>query len=62
MFWFDVYVINGLVNGIAALTGMAGQVLRYTENGQVQTYAMYMFAGIIVIIGLVMMAGFAIVL
>ncbi len=62
LFWFDVYVINGLVNGIAALTGMAGQVLRYTENGQVQTYAMYMFAGIIVIIGLVMMAGFAIVL
>jgi NADH-quinone oxidoreductase subunit L len=62
LFWFDVYVINGLVNGIAALTGMAGQILRYTENGQVQTYAMYMFAGIIVIIGLVMMAGFAIVL
>lgn len=62
LFWFDVHVINGLVNGIAAITGMAGQVLRYTENGQVQTYAMYMFAGIIVIIGLVMMAGFAIVL
>ncbi|MGI5911587.1 MAG: NADH-quinone oxidoreductase subunit L [Syntrophomonadaceae bacterium] len=60
LFWFDLYVVNGIVNGIAALTGMAGQVLRYTENGQVQTYAMYMFAGIIVIIGLVMTAGFAI--
>lgn len=58
LFWFDIYVINGLVNGIAALTGGAGKVLRYTETGQVQTYAGYMLVGIIVIVGLVMIAGF----
>lgn len=59
LFWFDLHVINGLVNGLAALTGGAGRVLRYTETGQVQTYAVYMFAGVIVIVGLVMIAGFA---
>jgi len=62
LFWFDIYIVNGIVNGIAALTGLAGYVLRYTENGQVQTYAIYMFAGIIIVIGLVMTAGFAIVM
>lgn len=59
LFWFDIYVVNGLVNGIAALTGGAGKVLRYTETGQVQTYAGYMLVGVIVIVGLVLIAGFA---
>jgi len=59
LFWFDIHVVNGLVNGIAAVTGGAGKALRYTENGQVQTYAGYMLAGVIVIIGLVVIAGFA---
>lgn len=59
LFWFDIYIINGLVNGIAALTGGAGRVLRYTETGQVQTYAAYMFAGVLIIVGLVIIAGFA---
>lgn len=59
LFWFDIYVVNGLVNGLAALTGGAGKVLRYTETGQVQTYAAYMLAGVIVIVGLVVLAGFA---
>ena len=58
LFWFDIYVVNGIVNGIAALTGGAGRVLRYTETGQVQTYAAYMLVGVIVIVGLVMIAGF----
>lgn len=58
LFWFDIYVVNGIVNGIAALTGGAGKVLRYTETGQVQTYAGYMLVGVIVIAGLVMIAGF----
>lgn len=59
LFWFDIHVVNGLVNGIAALTGGAGKVLRYTETGQVQTYAAYMLVGAVVIVGLVMIAGLA---
>lgn len=60
LFWFDIYIVNGLVNGLAALTGLGGQVLRYTENGQVQTYARYMLAGTVIIVVAVLMAGFAI--
>ncbi|MBP1760474.1 MAG: proton-translocating NADH-quinone oxidoreductase, chain [Firmicutes bacterium] len=48
--WFDLYVINGAVNAIAAVTGRSGYALRYTENGQVQSYALYMFAGIVVLL------------
>ena len=48
--WFDLYVINGAVNVIAAVTGRSGRALSYTENGQVQTYALYMFAGIMVLL------------
>jgi len=48
--WFDLYVINGAVNAIAAVTGRSGQALSYTENGQVQTYALYMFAGTVILL------------
>jgi len=60
MFWIDIHIINALVNGVAMVTGTAGHLLRYTETGQVQTYAMYMFAGIIIILAAVLFAGLAV--
>jgi len=48
--WFDLKIINGLVNGIAWLTGYMGTTLRYTEDGQVQSYALYMYAGIVILL------------
>lgn len=48
--WFDLKIINGLVNGIAWLTGYLGIALRYTEDGQVQSYALYMYAGIVILL------------
>ncbi|ADI01044.1 NADH-quinone oxidoreductase subunit L [Syntrophothermus lipocalidus] len=59
LFWIDIYVVNGLVNGVAALTGKGGRVLSYTETGQVQTYAGYMLAGAVTLIGLVLVFGWA---
>lgn len=50
MEWFDLKVINGAVNGIAWLTGHLGITLRYTEDGQVQSYALYMYAGIVILL------------
>ncbi len=61
-FWFDIYVVNGLVNGLAILAGNTGKLLRYTENGQVQTYAVYMIAGVIVMLAAVLLCGVAILL
>jgi NADH-quinone oxidoreductase subunit L len=48
--WFDLKIINGLVNGLAFITGWSGQTLRYAEDGQVQTYALYLLAGLAIIL------------
>jgi NADH-quinone oxidoreductase subunit L len=50
MEWFDLKVVNGTVNGLAWLTGYLGLNLRYTEDGQVQTYAIYIYAGMVILI------------
>ncbi|MBC7075309.1 MAG: NADH-quinone oxidoreductase subunit L [Syntrophomonadaceae bacterium] len=50
LFWFDIHVINGFVNLTAWFTGKSGETLRYTEDGQVQTYAIYMFAGVVIVL------------
>ncbi|MBO8159480.1 NADH-quinone oxidoreductase subunit L [Thermosyntropha sp.] len=60
MFWIDIHIINRLVDLSAELTGGAGSKLRYTENGQVQTYAYYMIGGIIIISAAVLLAGLGI--
>ncbi len=48
--WVDLKIVNGLVNGLAYFTGWSGKQLSYTENGQVQTYALYLFGGVLVIL------------
>lgn len=48
--WVDLKIVNGAVNGLAAFTGWTGLTLRYTEDGQVQTYALYLFGGVLVIL------------
>jgi NADH-quinone oxidoreductase subunit L len=48
--WFDIKIVNGAVNGLALLTGWSGRTLRYTEDGQVQTYVLYLFAGVVIIL------------
>ena len=50
---FDTYVVDGLVNGVAGGTVIAGRIVRNAETGRLQTYALVMFAGILIIIGLV---------
>jgi NADH-quinone oxidoreductase subunit L len=50
LFWFDLHIVNGLINGLAYITGKTGLQLRYTEDGQVQTYALYMLAGVVIIV------------
>jgi hypothetical protein len=46
-------VVDGLVNGVAGGTVVAGRIIRNAETGRLQTYALVMFAGILIIIGLV---------
>jgi NADH-quinone oxidoreductase subunit L len=56
--WVDLKLVNGAVNGLAHWTGWTGRTLRYTEDGQVQTYGLYLLAGIVVILITALMAVF----
>ena len=52
---FERYVIMRLfVNGAAMTTRAAGYALRFVQTGRVQTYALELFTGLIVIISLMM--------
>ena len=48
--WFDDHVIDGAVNGVAALTVGAAGVLRRAETGQLQLYALAIFIGVLAIV------------
>jgi len=47
---FDTYVIDGAVNGAGYLSLAIGRFLRKTQTGQLQTYALVIFLGAVVLI------------
>ena len=48
---FDVRVVDGAVNGTAAIVSAGSSLLRRLQTGSVRTYASSMFVGVIVILG-----------
>jgi NADH-quinone oxidoreductase subunit L len=46
---FDRDVIDGAVNGIGQTAGFTGGVLRYLQSGNVQRYAAFLFAGVVIL-------------
>ena len=51
--WFDRNIIDGAVNGAAALAVLAGNQVRKVQNGQVRSYALGMAVGAVLILGYV---------
>lgn len=49
LYWFDIYIVDGIVNGLALITRGSGKVLRRINTGQLQTYAMVFFFAVVVI-------------
>jgi len=49
LYWFDIYIVDGIVNGLALVTRGSGKVLRRTNTGQLQTYAMVFFIAVVAI-------------
>ncbi len=41
--------VDGAVNGVAQVTGEAGGLLKYLQSGNVQRYAVFLFAGIVIL-------------
>jgi NADH-quinone oxidoreductase subunit L len=50
--WFDVRVIDGVVNGTGAATQAAGDRIRRVQTGRVQNYALGIAIGLVVMVGL----------
>jgi NADH-quinone oxidoreductase subunit L len=56
--WFDVNVVDGIVNGIGAVTRRSGGGLARVQTGRVQNYALGIAIGLIVMVGsYALMAG-----
>jgi NADH-quinone oxidoreductase subunit L len=49
--WFDAHVIDGAVNGVAALVRTSGRGLRTIQSGFVRSYALGISAGVVVVLG-----------
>jgi NADH:ubiquinone oxidoreductase subunit 5 (subunit L)/multisubunit Na+/H+ antiporter MnhA subunit len=45
---FDHYVVDGLVNGAAFVSGFFGRALRTVQTGKVQTYVAFVIVGVMV--------------
>lgn len=52
---FDVIIIDGLLNGLATLIGDMSKVLRPAQTGNLRTYASIFLAGVVIIIGYVLL-------
>jgi len=50
---FDKYVVDGIVNGTAYLSGFFGLLLRKFQSGRVQTYIILVLAGVMVLFYLI---------
>jgi NADH-quinone oxidoreductase subunit L len=48
--WFDVRVIDGIVNGTGSVTQAAGEQVRHIQTGRVQNYALGIAIGLVVMI------------
>lgn len=48
--WFDLYIIDGLVNTTGFLTIGSGRLLRYIQTGLIQSYILFTSFGIILLI------------
>lgn len=48
--WFDLYIIDGLVNATGFLTIGSGRILRYIQTGLIQSYILFASFGIIFLI------------
>jgi NADH-quinone oxidoreductase subunit L len=51
---FDTRVVDGAVNGIARLSQGASQVLRRTQTGVVQNYALALVLGVVLVVGILL--------
>jgi NADH-quinone oxidoreductase subunit L len=50
LWWFDVKVIDGVVNGSGWLAQRVGGILRRLQTGRVQNYGLGIAAGLVIVL------------
>jgi len=48
--WIDKNIVDGTMNGIAWTTGKISVLIKGVQSGRVQSYALYFFGGIVVLV------------
>ena len=54
-YWFDRWIIDGLVNLVGKVPVAVGSLLRSLQNGMLQFYALAMMLGMLVLVGTLLM-------
>jgi len=49
--WFDAHIIDGAVNGVAAVVRDVGRRLRHVQTGFVRSYALGVTIGVVIVLG-----------
>ena len=50
--WFDRNVVDGMINGYAAITSATSEAIKTIQSGRLQTYAMFFLAGVLMIVAI----------
>lgn len=53
--WFDRHVVDGFMNGLSTATNACSNAIKGVQSGKIQDYAFAFFAGVIVIVTLVVL-------
>ena len=48
--WIDRNIVDGTMNGIAWTTGRISVLIKGVQSGRVQSYALYFFGGIVILV------------
>lgn len=48
-YWIDIYIVDGIINGLAGLVGGISGMLSKAENGQAQHYAGFFICGVVIL-------------
>jgi NADH-quinone oxidoreductase subunit L len=48
LYWFDIYVVDGIINALGFLAKFFGSLFRRSQTGQLQVYAMVIFVSIVI--------------
>lgn len=57
LYWIDINIVDGVVNGVAALARGLGGALRYAETGKLQNYALVLFGAVVVLALILFFSG-----